>query len=384
MTDSTPSTPSTPSTASTPRRKGSGSHKAFRYVGKVLRVVLPIAVSAVLAVWLFHKVDFAQIRHIASSDCNFLFIALMMLITMLSLTVRGFRWRLQLQAAGVPNSPVLVDVVAIYSAYALNLVVPYLGEAWRCVYISRHQKVKLATVVGTDFGDRGSDLIVVILITVLAFILARPTLLDFMQKFALGREVRELVGNWWLWGSLIGVIALFSLCTWIFRDHRFFHGVIVSLGRIWNGFKVLFTMKGVGLYLWLTLAIWVCYFLETYSCFWAFSFTRELALQPGMAMGLLPGLVVFVFGSLSMGVPSNGGLGPWNVAVMYALMLYGIGQKDAAAYSIVVWGFQTMMLVALGVFSAFYIMLTRRRAAHPKSKPAQAAAGTTAATPANP
>ena len=51
--------------------------------------------------------------------------------------------------------------------------------------------------------------------------------------------------------------------------------------------------------------------------FQAFPFTRALVEEPGSAWGLIPGLVVFVFGSYSMAIPSNGGLGPWNLAVMF-------------------------------------------------------------------
>lgn len=128
---------------------------------------------------------------------------------------------------------------------------------------------------------------------------------------------------------------------------------------MWIGFRVLFFMKGRWNYLWLTIAIWVCYYLETYLCFYAFPFTQDLINLPDSCHGIIPGLVVFVFGSLSMAVPSNGGLGPWNVAVMYALMLYGVGKTDAAAYSLVVWGFQAIMIIALGIFSAIYIMASK-------------------------
>ena len=46
---------------------------------------------------------------------------------------------------------------------------------------------------------------------------------------------------------------------------------------------------------------------------------------------------------------------------MFALTLFGIGQADAVAYSIVCWSFQAAMIIALGVFSALYIMISRRR-----------------------
>lgn len=128
--------------------------------------------------------------------------------------------------------------------------------------------------------------------------------------------------------------------------------------RIWDGFVVLFHLKGMWLYLLLTIGIWTCYFLETYLCFYAFPFTRPL-LEHGY--GLVPGLVVFVFGSASMIVPSNGGLGPWNMAVMFALSLYGIGQADGAAYSIVCWSFQSIAQIAGGIFAAIYITLQKRK-----------------------
>lgn len=83
-------------------------------------------------------------------------------------------------------------------------------------------------------------------------------------------------------------------------------------------------------------------------------------------MGIVPGMVVFVFGSCSMAVPSNGGLGPWNLAVMFALTLYGVGANDAAAYAFVCWSFQALIQMLTGIFGAFYIMWDRHRRPHSK------------------
>ena len=82
-----------------------------------------------------------------------------------------------------------------------------------------------------------------------------------------------------------------------------------NITRIWNGFKVIFTMTKWWLYVIYTIGIWTCYFFETYVCFFAFDFTRGTVHNPHMAAGFIPGLVVFVFGSMSMAIPSNGGLG---------------------------------------------------------------------------
>lgn len=333
--------------------------KILNVIGKIFKIILPMAVSAVLVIWLFNKVNFKDIKEVLHNGVRFEFIAMMMFFTMLSYIIRGIRWGIQLRAAGVPRMSWLAESVSIFGAYALNLIVQYLGEAWRCVYVAKKEKVKLATIVGTDLGDRGSDGVMILLILGLTFCVAGNELHLFFNKYPLGRVLEHIFDKWELYAGLIVVIGGFILADRKWRNTKFFSGFNLSVSRMWDGFKVIFFMKGRWAYLWLTLGIWICYFLDTYLCFFAFPFTRELITAPHSVFGLLPGLVVFVFGSVSMAVPSNGGLGPWNVAVTYALMLYGISSTDAVAYSLVVWAFQAIMIIALGIFSVVYVMVSK-------------------------
>ena len=346
-------------------KKNSDSNNKDKFredLGKVLKVIIPLAISAGMVIWMSRKLDFHRIGEIISHDCNYWWLVLVMIVTILSYSIRGIRWGYQLRAAGIPRMPVAAESVSIFSAYAINLIVPYLGEAWRCVYVARREKAKLSTVVGTDIADRGSDFVMICLLLVLALIVANPALTHFFDKYAVGREIEDILHKWELWvGIVVGIIVLIAL-DMRFKDSKFFKGINTSLSRIWQGFKVIFTMKGRVTYVFLTIAIWVCYFLKIYLCFFAFPFTRELVAHHEYALGLLPGLVAFVFGSFSMGIPSNGGLGPWNIAVMYALMLYGVSHTDAAAFSIVAWSAQTLMTIILGIYSVFYIALTRKKA----------------------
>lgn len=330
-------------------------------LGKILKVLLPLSVSAGLVLWLFHKVDVRQVGEIIRHGVDYRYLILMMLLTMCSHIIRGIRWGIQLRAVGIPRMTVTAESVAIFSAYALNLVFPFLGEAWRCLYVSRREGVKLSSVVGTDLGDRASDGVMIGLIIMVTFFVANSALMRFLDKYPLGEALHHYFTDWGLWIGVILVLAAVVGIAYYFRQTAPVEKFLASASRMWKGFAVLFTMKGKGLYLILTLGIWTCYFLETYSCFYAFPFTRELIHQPGMAAGIIPGLVVFVFGSCSMIVPSNGGLGPWNVAVMFALTIFGVSEVDGTAYSIVCWSFQSAMLIALGVFSAFYIMINHRK-----------------------
>lgn len=330
------------------------------YIGKGLRYIIPLCVSVGLILWLFKKVNFHEVMQTIREGCDFFWIAVMMVITMVSHMIRGVRWGMQLRAAGVARMPVVCEWSTIWGAYALNLVFPQLGEAWRCVFVSRRQKAPLSTVIGTDVGDRGSDLVVVIILMLVALIVAHPEIEDFMTRYAFGERVDHLIQTPWLWIGLAVALAVFWYVCHYMKGYKWVKELDANLERMWQGFKVIFTMKKWWQYIILTVGIWTCYFMETYVCFYAFPFTRHL-IDTRMDWGFLPGIVVFVFGSCSMAIPSNGGLGPWNLAVMFALTLFGLTATEGTAFSVVMWSFQSVMLIALGLFAAAYISLTDKK-----------------------
>lgn len=332
-------------------------HRVMRW----LKYLIPFAVSAGMIVWLFRKVDFQEVMATIHRGCDFRYIALMMFITMCSHIIRGIRWGIQLRSVGLQRVPVVVESISIFGAYALNLVFPWLGEGWRCVYMSRREKAPLSTVIGTDLGDRSSDALTIIVLSLLTWAVASAPLDHFFSHYAVGRDLEHYVSSPWLWVTIFAVLAIFDFLNRHYHNSALVKSIDGTLDNMWNGFKVLFHLDSPWMYLVLTFGIWGCYFLETYVCLYAFPFTRELITAPGSFYGLVPGLVIFMFGSYSMAVPSNGGLGPWNLAVMFALSLYGISNVDGAAFSIVMWSFQAMMLVALGIFSAVYISLHKEK-----------------------
>ena len=353
---------STSSSSSSPSSASSRDTRSLfrRVLADVVQYLLPAACSALLVVWLFHKIHFQSMMHVVrNGGVRYEFLILMMCVTTLSHVVRGARWGLQIEGVGARCGLMQLSV-SIFGCYALNLLFPRAGEVWRCVYISRTHRVPLSTVVGTLVGDRASDIIVVFLLTGLAFIVAAPELHKFMTHYAVGRDFVDLVDNPWLWIGVVMLIAGFYFLLHCFRTAALVQRIDGSLRNLWNGFHSLFTtMPHKGLYLVLTLGIWICYFLQTYLAFFAFPFTRELIHTPGTCYGLIPGLVAFVFGSFSMAVPSNGGLGAWNLAVIFALTLFGIGKVEAAAFSMVMWSFESLMLVILGIFTCIYVTTTR-------------------------
>lgn len=328
-------------------------------VKKILKFLIPLVFSVLLIWWLFRKVNFQQVMNIIRGNVDYRWLLVVMVIVVLSHCIRGIRWGYQLRASGIGNVPKMSLCCSIFGAYALNLLVPYMGEAWRIVYIAKRQNKPISTVLGTDIGDRISDAVVVVLLLMLALAVGHTYIAEFLGHYSVGTKLIHMVSDPYLWISILAVMASALTLFYVFRKTVWEQKLIASLQRIWLGFKVLFTMKGRWAYLWLTLGIWVCYYLETYIGFLAFPFTRHLMAESGMARGLLPGLIAFVFGSMSIAIPSNGGLGPWNLAVMFALSLFGIANADGAAFSLVIWSTVSLTLVLLGLYTLCYVAMSR-------------------------
>lgn len=332
-------------------------HRAIPLMRRIAGYILPAAVSAALIVWLFHKVDFHTITAILRDSCDYRWLLLMCAVLTISRCIRGIRWGLQLRAAGISRMPPLAEMASIFGAYALNLILSGVGEVWRCIYVSRSRHAPISTVAGTDLGDRISDAIMIVALIILSLSVAHPVIQKFIDHYSCAEKIMHFITSPWLW---ILTASISAIGIWMLRSSSKCHIILrirSGCSNLWQGFRILFTMKHRFRFWAYTLVIWIAYFLMTYLCFFAFPFTRTL-IRPDMAYGLLPGLVVFIFGSLSIAIPATGGLGPWNLAVIFALSLYGVSTPDATAYSIVVWAFQTFTQIILGIVSAAYISIS--------------------------
>ena len=111
------------------------AHRLVAVIARVMKYLLPVAVSAGMVVRLFHKVDIRRIGEIMSSGVDYRYLVAMMVLTVLSHVIRGIRWGIQLRAAGIPRIPVPAESVSIFGAYALNLLFPYLGGPEVCLHL---------------------------------------------------------------------------------------------------------------------------------------------------------------------------------------------------------------------------------------------------------
>lgn len=324
----------------------------------ILRWLLPISLTALLLWYLFSKVDFASMMQIIRQGVDYWWILLAMGLSIISHIIRAARWRLQLRSLGI-TPPFLALCCSIFGCYALNLLFPRLGEIWRCSYISKSQKAPFSTVLGSMVSDRLADTVAVLSLTLLTLIPAAPAINSFLTKYPIGRDLMTLASNPRTWLIAAAALLAMALLIYLGRNSKPMAKVREWSAQLWQGFISVAKMPRRWLFVLFTILLWGCYFLQLYVAFFAFPFTRDLCADPHLAYGLIPCLVAFVLSSIGMAVPSNGGLGPWNIAVMFGLALYGISDPQGTAFSMLQWSGQTVMLILLGIFTMVYISLSK-------------------------
>ena len=329
-------------------------------VSNLVKYGIPILISVGLAWFLYNNVDIEAIKTSLRQDVNYWWFVPVIVVSIFSHIFRALRWRLQLRAINI-DAPLWVLVNSIFGTYFVNLVFPRLGEVWRTGYIAQRQKAPFATVLGSMVGDRLSDTVTVGLLTLVTFFLAQDA---FFKFFDARGDGGSSAASWTMVALVVACVLGLVAMVWLYRSSSQnkviakFRGILHDL---WDGFAAIAHMDGKWMFLLYTILIWGCYFLQLYIASKAFTFTADL--------GVLPVLVLFVLSSLGMAVPSNGGLGPWQFAIIFGLSLYGVGafppstpyDAQASAFAWLVWGVQQLLIIVLGIYAFASIALDKKK-----------------------
>ncbi len=325
-------------------------------LGIILKYVVPLIISIGLCWLLFHDFDFKEMMHIIRTQCDFRWIAAGMAVTVTAHVFRALRWRIQLRALGI-DPPLFFLIISIFGTYAVNLVFPRLGEVWRTGYIAQRQRAPFTSVFGSMVADRLADTLTVLLLTLITFALASGSIIAFLdENSATYRKLGSLLASPWLWGAF----AALCIAFWWFLTRKTHNKAITKIQtavrELWQGFIVILSMPHKGLWLLYTIGIWGCFFGALWLEFFAFGFTSGVF----HSHGILAVLVTFVLSSISMGVPSNGGIGPWQWSIIFALGIYGLDSVQSGAFGNLILGCTTLMNIALGIFTFASIAIDRR------------------------
>ncbi len=322
-------------------------------IKKGIKYIFPLLIGFGILIYLYRGVQLEDLQQVLQSNVKWGWILLSLVFATLSHVLRALRWRFQLDELHVKTSTATL-VNAVFGGYAVNLILPRLGEIWRCNYLSKEVDKPFSSLLGTLVSERLFDVLFLGLFVVATFFLQPQFFLSFFESYTLADKFEPL-----LWALmivvLIGVIAAgLGFYFWDKIKHyalvRYLHQVSQKLLQ---GINTLLTMPSKGAYLVSTLGIWVLYFLNFFVCLQAFDFTQGIT--------LMQGLTVFVMGSIAVIAPVQGGIGPWHFMIITTLVQFGVNHAQAAIFALVVHAIQQLFVLLLGVYAFISIHLMHRK-----------------------
>ena len=315
------------------------------------KIALPLVLGGAILFWMYRDFDFEHIEKVLAEEMNWSWMLLSFPFGILAQMFRGWRWKQTLEPIG--ESPRKATAIhAVFLSYAASLVVPRIGEFTRCGVLRRYDGVSFAKALGTVVTERAID-------TLLMGVLALLTLLMQMDVFTTfftrtGTSVDAIIHKFSTMGYVVTAIcgvAVLLLLHFLLRKLSLYNKVKATVGGIWQGIISLRAVNNIPLFVFYTLGIWVSYFLHYYLTFFCFDFTATLGLECA--------LVTFVVGSIAVIVPTPNGAGPWHFAVKTMLILYGVADVNALYFVLIVHTVQTMLVIALGVYSWVALAFTK-------------------------
>lgn len=311
-------------------------------LNRILTILLPLIISVVIIYFLLRDINLAELWEILK-NANWPILLFSLIFGVLGNTIRAYRWKLLIKPLGYAPSTLRLSL-AIFGGYAINYAIPRAGEVWKCGVVAKDEKVPFTKLFGTMLLDRVFDTVTVLFITLIAFVLNMKffaTQLQHNQKtldtiIAAIKSPTPYI--------IIGLCILACLLVFkYFKSHKIIIKIKEAVKDMGRDMKAIWKMKEKNKLFLQTIGIWTSYFFYFYITFYAFDFTKDL--------GVVAGLIAFALSSVSMGIPSNGGLGPWQVAVVAALTLYGVGQVEAVAFATGVFMLQGVWVVFYGLIS---------------------------------
>jgi len=306
-----------------------------------LRIVISVALSAVF-LWLAIRGVHWSEAAAALRGANYLWVVLMLPVTIWTLFIRAQRWRVFLHDVGVPPLRPLVSATNI--GFMANMILPLrIGEVIRPVLLSRRAKLPLSGVLASVLLERIFDMFTILFLFGVS-----------VSVVTVSDEVRGW--GWMLSGLAVAVAAVIvlirlqeKLALRIARAlanllpgnvgdqaYSFAEGFVRALEMLDSPMAYICAFAW-SIYLWM--AISVIYVLG----FWAFHMDVP-ALRGALVMTTLVAIAV--------SVPSAPGfIGSFQLGCVLGLRIFGIEDSPALAFSLIVHLTQFVGVIGAGLYS---------------------------------
>lgn len=334
----------------------------------ILKFVFFIGIGIFFIYWFLLKLEPEQKQGIRDAfiNANYTWVAICMVVCLLSHFMRSLRWQLLLRPIGY--KPRLINTFgAVVVAYLANLAFPRLGEVMRCAVLRTSEKIPVEKSLGTVITERLLDMLFFIVIVLLGLIAVYGKLKNWLYDglIASGKFTPRFLataGSVAVALTAAGILFYFLTYKKLLRfpffqkiDHLL-HGFIGGIKSI-----LLLKRKDILLFLLYSISIYALYIAGGLIIFHAFPETSVL--------GLKAAFMLYLFGSAGMTF-SQGGIGVYPVLVAEALTIYNIGHGTSTALGWLLWGSQQAVVIIIGMAFLIYFSFQKKRIGQQPTMPA--------------
>jgi uncharacterized protein (TIRG00374 family) len=310
---------------------------------KILIQVAGFAITIGLLVYLFYKVNYAELGQ-ALSGANYWWLIPNVILIMVTMVFRAYRWKHMIQP--IKDVPVkrLFSITMI--GFMANNVLPFrLGELVRAYSLSRKEHVSKSASLATIFVERLVFDLLALLIIFGIVLLISPLKMD--QELKVGAMVTIGAG-------LIGLLFAVYLSRRSERDSHILKRIIrIFPARFRPGFENAIARFATGLefmrdgrqMFWVTFhtfAIWVVMGLSNYFILLAFGWSD---------LPIAASFVILVVVSILITVPATPGfVGVYHYGTVLSLSFYGIAKGPALSCALVMHATQFLVITLVGFY----------------------------------
>ena len=325
------------------------------HIKGILNFVLSFVLAVILLYVAFHDVNFSEILNIVSHASVF-WIVVLSVTFLLSHFIRAVRWKIILRS--VKQNTSLKNLFgSLMVGYAVNCVIPRLGEITRAVLIGRWEGLSRSSMLGAVIVERVIDIIFLGISVLISVYIWQE---DLYASFPWLKSA--------LYFTMIGIVIfiLFIYLTIRFKEH--FYGVLIKLlskisskaaGKAAHIFEMLVqgfsSLKGTKNYLLtfgLSIVIMLLYALCSYFGFYTLFMENIKPVNFAMAW------VLMSISGIGVVIPTPGATGSYHALAKSALMLFGFGEVISLSYAFLTHIISYVLFIVVGFLS--FVILNKR------------------------
>lgn len=329
----------------------------------ILSYIFWMAVAAVLVYFCLRNIDWTQFFE-ALEQCKWEYVIAAMVLGLVSLFLRGLRWRMLLTPID-PKTSILTCFNAYNICSVTNIVLPRAGEVVRLAYIVKHSShdeegkrvMSADKVLGTVVIERAWDIVFVAVLATLFTLLNWKTFGSFFSELvaSMGGASKGLL---WLVVAIVLFIPVFvALAKRLQQKGGIWAktwGVLEGIGKGLGTFR---HMKNGWVFLLLTVLIWLLYWIMSACILWALKGIPDF-----VPLTLVDALFLSIVGSMSGLVPVPGGFGAYHGLVGGALKsLWNIPMSTGMVYATLNHESQIIVQALAGVVSYIHESFFRKK-----------------------